>query len=227
MTQVDTILFDIDGTLCEYRRTARDILPLAFEAAGVEPFFDAEMYYERYEEFIDGSGDLHGFRRRCFATLAEECGKDPEDGRAVARAYANERDHTDVVACSGARRALSCLHEEYRMGVVTNGGPGVQEIKLSETDFDDYFDTIVYAGSETAPKPDSEPFKQAIADLDTSPSHVLHVGDSFELDVAGAKRSGLQAAWIACEDGTQTDVDIQPDFIFESIESLCNEPWRK
>jgi putative hydrolase of the HAD superfamily len=201
-------------------------LPIAFEVAEVEPFFDAETYYDRYEEFTDDSDDLHGFRERCFATLAEERGRDPEEGKAVARAYADERDHTDVTVCSGASRTLTSLHDEYRMGVVTNGGPNVQGIKLSVTGFGNYFDTIVFAGYDTPAKPGPEPFEQAIDDLNAPPSRALHVGDSLELDVAGAKKAGLQTAWITSRNVNQTDIDPRPDFVFESLEGLREEPWK-
>jgi FMN phosphatase YigB (HAD superfamily) len=61
-TQVEAVLFDVDNTLCEYHRTA------------------------------DESGDVQDLRERCFAAIAADRGRDPDVGRAVARAYATERD---------------------------------------------------------------------------------------------------------------------------------------
>lgn len=224
MPHTNTILFDIDNTLCTYRLTAEDILPQAFEAVDVEPFFDAEAYYERYDEFTDASDDLHGFRERCFATLAQEEGRDPEEGIAIARAYAEEREHTDVIVHNGAHQALSVLSGRYRMGVVTNGGRDVQEIKLSAAGLNEYFDIIVYAGHDIPAKPASEPFEVAVDALNTSPSRTLHVGDSLELDVAGAKRAGLQAGWVTSESDDRT-TNVEPDYVFKSLGALCDEPW--
>ncbi|MFC7056980.1 hypothetical protein [Halovenus salina] len=55
---VDALVFDIDGTICEYERTTADLLPLAFERAGVDQFFTATEYISRYEEFLESSDSV-------------------------------------------------------------------------------------------------------------------------------------------------------------------------
>ncbi len=103
---VEAVLFDIDGTLVEYERTAGDLLPLAFEATGVDPFFRAADYQARYGAFAAESEDVQDLRERCFVDIARQEGRDPEVGRAVARAYAAERDHTRVDLLPDAQAAL-------------------------------------------------------------------------------------------------------------------------
>jgi len=222
--QVEAVLFDVDNTLCEYRRTAEELLPLAFEKAGVEPFFGQTEYYERYEEFADESEDVRDLRERCFAAIARDRGRDPEVGRAVARAYAAERDHANVRAREGAREVLDELTDSYRIAAVTNGGPGMQATKLAALGFEDRFETVVHAGYDAPAKPAPEPFYQALSALDVSPGRAVHVGDSLETDVAGASNAGVGSAWVANGDRA-ADPDPEPDYVLESVAELAREPW--
>ncbi|WP_159899850.1 HAD family hydrolase [Salinirussus salinus] len=220
---VEAVLFDIDGTLVEYERTPGDLLPLAFEAAGVDPFFDAADYEARYGEFAEESEDVQDLRKRCFADIAREEGRDPEVGRAVARAYAAERDHTRVDPLPGAHRALNALDSRYSLAAVTNGGPGMQGRKLAAVGLDDRFETVVHAGYETAAKPAVEPFQAALESLGVAPERSVYVGNSLEADVAGANRAGVRSVWFD-RDGV-ADPEPEPHGRVSSLHALVDEPW--
>lgn len=222
---VEAVLFDVDNTLCEYRRTAEELLPLAFEEVGVEPFFGQEEYYGRYEEFADESDDVRDLRERCFAAIARDRGRDSEVGRAVARAYAAERDHADVYPRNGAREVLEVLTDSYRVGAVTNGGPEMQSTKLAALGFDDYFETVVHAGYDAPAKPSPEPFYRALDVLEVSPDRAVHVGDSLETDVAGAHNAALGSVWLKNGADSVIEPDPQPDYALESVGDLRREPW--
>lgn len=211
----DAFLFDIDGTICEYERTTSDMLPIAFDQAGVDPFFGPSEYEARYDEFTEETEDVQELRERCFAAIARDRGRDPELGRAVAKAYAAERDHTNVTLLEGARETLDRLASSAPLGAVTNGSPTMQTPKLDALDLD-CFRTIVHAGYETPAKPDPEPFKVALDALDADPEHTLYVGNRVETDVIGAHNAGLPVAWLA--DGSQgtPEPSPSPDYVIDS-----------
>ena len=60
----DAVLFDIDGTICEYDRPGTELLPIAFSQAGVEPFFTADEYLELYPEFVTRGADVRSIREQ-------------------------------------------------------------------------------------------------------------------------------------------------------------------
>ncbi len=223
-SSVDTVLFDIDDTRCSYRRSGGEILPLAFEQAGVDPFFTVEEYIDRYREFTAESDDMRDLRERCFATFAAERGHNPDVGRAVARAYESERDHTDVQLCPGARETLTLLDGEVALAAVTNGAPEMQSVKLDTLEFDTFFETVVHAGYDTAPKPDPVPFHTALDHLGVAPEQALHVGNSLASDIAGGRRAGVQTAWIH-GDSDPTKADPQPDYALSTVGEL-RSLWR-
>lgn len=219
---VETVLFDIDDTLCEYRRTGRELLAVAFDNHDLEPFFTIEEYYARYSEFSEVTDSIEALRAECFAAIADERGRDPELGRALAETYTTERDHRNVRFVSGAREAVTALTEEYRLGIVTNGAPTMQAKKLAALDLDEVFETVVHAGYDAPAKPDPEPFHRALSALDGKPASAVHIGNSLVSDIAGAKAAGITAVWL--DDGSEPDPE--PDYTLSSMEELKNPPWR-
>lgn len=216
----EAVLFDIDDTLCEYRRGVETMLPLAFERAGVEPFFTREVYVSRFGSFLDESDDMEDLRERVFVSIARDCGRDPDQGRAVARAYAAERDHSNVQFREGARHVLDSLDGSYRLGAVTNGPREMQSTKLDALGVA-CFETVVYAGSDAPAKPAPEPFELALDRLGVSPQRALYVGNSIDTDVAGAQSAGLSAALLS-EDPQQSR-EPQPDILLSRLGELLEK----
>ncbi|NLV10087.1 HAD-IA family hydrolase [Halomicrobium mukohataei] len=220
---VEAVLFDIDDTLCEYRQKAADLLDHSFGEVGVEPFFTDEEYYAVFEDYIDVAEDTEEIRELSFAGLAEEKGVDPEVGREVAGAYAAARDHRDVRFLDGAEEALETMGERYPLAAVTNGDPEMQSAKLDSLGIDDHFETVVYAGFDTAAKPDPAPFEQALDVLGVTPDRAVKIGNSLEHDVLGAQNAGLTSIWLD-RDGV-ADPDPEPHYRIESMRELLDEPW--
>ncbi len=228
---VDAVLFDLDDTLCSYRRSSAELLAVAFDAAGVEPFFDAADYHETYDDLLgtDEMDAMADFRTACFVSLAEEAGRDPAVAREVAAAYAAERDQSAVEPASGLRATLDALAADHRLGLVTNGPRDMQREKLSAVGLDDHFETAVFAGDGAPAKPDPEPFHRALDDLGVSPERAVHVGNSLRTDVAGARAAGLRAAWIPDGDGAVGEdfpPDPEPDYHLDGFDALAAPPWR-
>jgi HAD superfamily hydrolase (TIGR01509 family) len=222
---IDTVLFDLDGTVCRYERAPGEVLGVAFERTGVEPFFDEAEYYSRFGEFLDDSEDMATLRANCFAAIAGERGRDPAVGRAVADAFAAERDHARVAFVDGAGDALAHLHERgYDLGVVTNGPPGAQRTKLDSLGVADRFDAAVFAGHDTPSKPHPEPFRQALDVLGAQPAASLFVGDSLESDIAGAQTAGLRSAWVAGDHTAPAEHErmesVTPEYVLDSTGDL-------
>lgn len=219
--QLDAVLFDLDDTLCRYRRSGSELLAAAFERTGRDPFITREEYHDRYPEFVDESESMRDLRKRCFAAIAEANGRDPEVGHEVAQAYAAERDHGNVEALAGIETVLRAVERQnLPSGVVTNGSPGMQSRKLETLGLEDAFDVIVHAGYDAPAKPDPEPFRRALTSLEASADRTVHVGDSLDSDVAGARAAGLEAVWVAHEEVADLDPDPMPDYTIESIAEL-------
>jgi len=219
---VEAVLFDLDETLCVYEQSADEVLAAAFDAVGVQPFFDGDDYVARFDEFLDAGEEIVEIRRACFVAFAEEAGYDPALGHDVAAAYTERRDPRGVAFTPGAREALDAVADEYRVGLVTNGDPTLQTPKLDSLGIGDRFETVVHGGVDAPYKPNPEPFHVALDELGVEPERAVHVGNSLESDVRGALAAGVRAAWVA----NGTDPDPQPDYVFETVAGVVEEPWR-
>jgi putative hydrolase of the HAD superfamily len=219
---VDTVLFDLDDTLVTYNRTTAELLDEAFDAVGIDPFFSAEAYFARYEEFLSTTDSMEELREACFAAIADDGGRDPGVGRDVARAFNARRDHGDVRLLPGAREVVDAFRDEYRLGVVTNGPPDVQRPKLAGAGLESTFETVVFAGYDTDPKPDPAPFYRALATLESESERAVHVGNSLASDVAGAHAAGLRSVWIPAYEEEET---VEPHYRLPSLAELMSPPW--
>ncbi|MFC4542267.1 HAD family hydrolase [Halosolutus amylolyticus] len=222
---VDAICFDLDETLCTYSQPGADVLDRAFDRAGVARLWVLEDYHDLYGDYLAESTDVEDLRRRCFADLAVEAGHDRETGRAVADEFAAVRDQDAVDLLPGAREAVEALSDRYRLGLVTNGAPGMQRTKLEAIGLADAFETAVYAGYDTPPKPAPEPFSAALDALGSTPDRAVHVGNSLSSDVAGARAAGLRSVWVPHEGRIPETPDPTPDHTFETVAALATPPW--
>lgn len=218
-----TVLFDLDGTLCTYDRPGAAVLETAFERVGVDPLFEMADFYDRYVDHLRASEDGPDLYERCFTDLARERGADADLGRALARAYLEERGPEDVRPVRGAAETVAHLGTEYRLGLITNGHPAIQRRKLRAIGLEDAFETHVFAGYETAAKPDPEPFERSLEALESSPERAVYVGNSPSIDVAGARAAGLRAALLAGDAGA--DAEPRPEYVLESLADLRAPPW--
>lgn len=223
-TDITTILCDLDGTLCEYRRTATEILDIAFEKTGVDPFFTAADW-RAIMSTIEETDTYAEFRMRCFEALADKHDGDAEHARSVATAYIAEREHADIRFLPGAETALEALATEYQLGLVTNGWPETQWPKLERLAITEIFDTIVFAGIDTPSKPDPAPFHRALDRLGATPQQAVHIGNSLETDIAGAQAAGIRAVWLRDNESLDPEPHA-PDYTLTSLQDLHSPPWQ-
>lgn len=217
-----TVLFDLDGTLVEYERSGREVLGLAFEEVGVDPFFEVEAYQDRYDRFFEESDSISHLRELIFADIAETKDLDPALGIEVADAYEAARDHTRVYLLPGAMDLLDALADRP-VGMVTNGDPAMQRPKLESTGLIDRFETVVYAGHDTAAKPDPEPFHLALDRMNQPAEGATYVGNDPVADVGGAAAAGLDSVWL--RNGSVATPATEPTYTVDSLEELLNSPF--
>lgn len=217
---ISTVLFDLDGTLLTYDQDTADALERAWAGTGTVPFCDAEGIEAAASDVGHAESDLD-FLTRTFRIAADRAGVNAP-APALARHYWDAVDHTAVSLRPGAEDALALADAtEYAVGMVTNGSRDTQRRKLEHLGITDRFETVVYAGDDTPPKPDPAPFDLALDRLGSRPDESLYVGNSLEHDVAGAQGAGLRAAWYPEQDADPTATGPHdPDHTLETLSDL-------
>jgi putative hydrolase of the HAD superfamily len=185
------VVFDLDDTLYRERRFALSGYRAVAVHAAARLGADADTAWRVLVRALR-SGD----RAVAFQRLCDTMGWPPavaDDLRAVYRAHV-----PSLRLPATARRVLRALRPAWRIAVLTNGPPGIQQRKVAALDLAPLVDAVVYA-EEIVPggKPAREAFDAAVERLGVPPSRCVVVGDDPERDIAGARRAGLRAVRVA------------------------------
>lgn len=93
--------------------------------------------------------------------------------------------YPDVLPC------LHALHERgLTLGVISDWGVSLSLI-LRHHDLIAFFDFAVISAQARRAKPDPQLFQTALERADAIPDYALHIGDSYVLDVLGARSVGI------------------------------------
>ncbi len=183
--------FDLLGAELSSRGAPVELAALRRAEAAARPIVSAAIRDRRG----DASFDPMGIYLR--AMLA---GVVPGDGRAQALAedlLVWARAHpVDRLWCGrlpGVEDALAAFREMDLRLVAVSNSDGTAERSLVRTGLRPYFEVVWdshYVGCE---KPDPRIFRQALAAARGRPEATLHVGDMYDVDVAGARAAGIHA----------------------------------
>ncbi|MEN3279195.1 MAG: hypothetical protein V7607_335 [Solirubrobacteraceae bacterium] len=194
------MLLDALGTLVELERpwphlvdelAARGVMVNEEEARAA---MLAEMAYYRahHDEAVDWPA-LKDLRRRCAAVVQEQLHTSlPLDdvldallGAIRFRAYPEVPDALARLRARGARLA-----------VVSNWDVSLHDV-LERTGLRPLVDAVIISAELGVAKPDPAIFRAALERLGATADGAVHVGDSLEHDVAGARAAGLEAVLVA------------------------------
>jgi putative hydrolase of the HAD superfamily len=195
-----TVLLDALGTLVELERPWPHLLD-ELAARGVvvgegdaRRAMLAEMAYYRahHDEAVDWPA-LKDLRRRCAAVVQTELGTalpldDVLDALLGAIRF---RAYPEVPG------VLARLRQDgARLAVVSNWDVSLHDV-LERTELRPLVDAVVISAELGVAKPDPAIFRAALDRLGAAAGGALHVGDSVEHDVVGARAAGIEAVLLA------------------------------
>ena len=172
-----------------------------------------ELRVQVFEEHADRAYDLTFIRREVIRRMGEAAGYASIDVDAAFAVFDEARN--DLELFPDVRPALQSLRARFRLVAVTNGNASLEKIGI-----DDLFDGFVSARSAGAAKPEPVIFDAAVEVGGAPRDRTLHIGDHPEMDVDGARRSGLHAVWVN-RDGSAWPADLQePDGVVNDLHEL-------
>jgi putative hydrolase of the HAD superfamily len=194
---VQTVLLDGMGTLLRLVPPAPALAAaLGVDVATAERAFRAEVDYYLLHQ-LEGSDPsrLSDLRQRCADVLAEAAGVEREG--ALEALLGSLR----FEAFEDAAPALMDLRERgLRLFVVSNWDWSLADV-LGGVGLLPLFDGVITSAEAGAAKPDAAIFEAALTAAGCAPGEAIHVGDSIEKDVEGARAAGIRALLLAREGG--------------------------
>lgn len=186
------VFLDALGTLVELEPPwvgLRRALGVAVEEGPLIDAVKAEMAYYR-EHSIEGrdAASLADLRRRCATVLSERLGL--EVGVETLLGAIKFNPFPDAAPALTALRARGLATV-----CVSNWDVSLAGV-LERCGLSSGLDAVVCSAEAGARKPDPEIFERALAISGCSPEEAVHVGDTPEEDIAGARAAGLRALLI-------------------------------
>ena len=202
MVKTKAVLFDLDDTLFDHRRSARAALTAVHGAFASDADFAAfERHHAHYLEemhleVLAGRATLEDARRERFRRVFAALGiaLDPADVHRVAEAYRTGYA-TSRQPVEGAANLLRHLKSVTTIGIVTNNLLDEQQAKLRVCGLTELVDALVASEDVGVAKPHPEIFQIALRRLDVGPREAVMVGDSWPNDIQGAYAAGIRPVW--------------------------------
>ncbi len=201
------IFFDLDGTLVSEHAGEREARLAAGCAArelglcGAAPREFADAADAAYAEIMEEHGQTWPQWMTDAIWLGrtlEQLGAPGTEGRGldeVAAAYKEER-LAHIAAVKGARGAVEAGRRHGPVAVISNyTEPEQQRRKLEAAGLAGHFEHIFISGEVGCAKPDPRIFEHAAGVLGVPVGDCVHIGNSWESDIAGALGAGADAIW--------------------------------
>jgi putative hydrolase of the HAD superfamily len=110
--------------------------------------------------------------------------------------HENFRNHHSTSLFPCVENLLKELSSKYKLAMISNTLSNQSKLMLKKTKLDQYFDLIVCSRDLGVRKPNPEIFKIVLERINVKPSKTVHVGDSVEIDMYGARDVGITGIWI-------------------------------
>jgi pyrophosphatase PpaX len=212
LTNINTILFDFDGTIMDTNQVIINSWQHTFRTlTGAE---------RPVEDIVATFGEiLHDTTARFFPNVPVE------DAVEVYRSYHRANFGPMISVFPGVRDLLAELKKRaYSLAVVTSRLPATTAEGLEKYRLTEYFDLIVTCDDCKKFKPDPEPVLVALERLGKKPEEALMVGDTRN-DILCARGAGVKSVlvgWTAAIPERERTGPDAPDYFIERADDLLD-----
>lgn len=221
---IKALIFDLDDTLwpvVPVIQHAESTLHawIATQLPSVVETYTIEALRERRQALVATnprfSYDLWALRHTLLQQVFSEHDAHPRLADEAMQVFAHARNKVDFF--DDVMPALDAFKEHYVLGSISNGFADIAAIGLSQ-----HFSVSLAAHQFGCAKPDPKIFCAMIEHLKLSPNELMYIGDDLRLDVQGAQRVGMAAAWVNRRGLAlaETGLDIKPDLIVKDLQEL-------
>jgi pyrophosphatase PpaX len=205
--KVETLLFDLDGTLID----TNDLIITSFLHT-LEHYFPNQYKREDVLQFI--GPPLYDSFVNLIPDKVDEMIK-------VYRRFNHEQHDHLVTEFDGVFETIEELHKQgFKLGIVTTKIRSTVNMGLKLTKLDQFFDVVVTLDDVENAKPNPEPVEKAITHLGADPSTTIMIGDNSH-DIEAGKNAGTLTAGVAWTlKGKDYLQSLGPDYMLEHMSDL-------
>lgn len=222
------LFFDLDHTLWDFDANARATLEqlhldLELPERGIQDF-DAfyrsyvghnDKLWERYRKGYIKQEELR--IKRMWLTLLDFKIADEALSRQLSELFLQLLP-TRTLIFPDTKEVLTYLQQEgYGLHMITNGFEQIQHAKLRVSGLDSFFRHVITSEGSNSLKPQPEIFHYALQKAGATAAESLMIGDSLEVDIAGARDVGMDGAHVNFNGVEQS---FQPTYTITELKQL-------
>lgn len=223
MKKYQTLLFDVDDTLLDFRAAENEALRLLFQDQNIPLTTDIEAQYKKinhglWKSFEEGKIDRDEVVNSRFSILFKELGQEV-DGSLLEKKYRSylEEGHQLI---NGALQLITALQNTFDLYIVTNGVSKTQDKRLRDSGLYPLFKDIFVSEDTGFQKPMKEYFDYVFERIPNfSAEQGLIIGDSLSSDIKGGQLAGLDTCWFNPE-RKPNDTEIIPTYEIAKLDEL-------
>ena len=222
--RISAISFDGDMTLWDFRKVMRHSLKKALtELRRLVPSQRARdlsvegmiAIRNQVEEEVEGKVWNHEeIRLLAFERTLESVGSPDRDLASHLNALYLKHRFEDIELYPDVEPAFDQLAPHYKLGLLSNGNSYPERCGLEGR-----FAFVVFSQDVQVRKPDRMIFEITARKAGCPLAELLHVGDSLENDVIGAREAGAKAVWLNRE-GVENNAQIRADVEIATLADL-------
>ena len=206
LKSVDTILFDLDGTLRHNRPSFTQAFYDYAVQLGATDGDDkrrkaAQWTHYYWAQSVELDQDLRQFDKQeehfwihyaQRSLLAFDCSSEcaAELAPEIQRYMREDHVEEDYVPADVPETLRTLKDARFRIGVLSNRSDPCQDY-LTAMGLIEYLDLALVAGEVNSWKPDVEIFRHALQRLHATPESTIYVGDNYYADILGAQNAQL------------------------------------
>ena len=158
--------------------------------------------------------NLEEIRLGAFERTLEYVGCPDKELAAHLNAIYRKHRFEDIELYPDVIPTFDVLAPQFKLGLLSNGNTYPERCGL-----EGHFAFVVFSQDVQIEKPDRRIFEITAQRAGCEPVQMLHVGDSLENDVAGARNAGAHSVWLNRE-GVPNDTEIRPDYEVTSLTEI-------
>lgn len=210
MSNIDTVLFDFDGTVMN----TNDVIINSWQ----HTFRTLEGREEQVEKIIKTFGEPLALTMKHFFPQVPV-----ETSLQIYRSYHYDNFGELITLFPGMKELIEQLKGKgYKLGLVTSRLKKTTMQGLESYEMAPLFDVIITAEDTDKHKPDPEPIHIALEKLGSKPENSMMLGDTM-FDIRCAKNAGVTSvlvSWAVAVTEEEREGPDRPDYVIDKAEDL-------
>ena len=222
------LFFDLDHTLWDFDANAKATLAqlhidLDLVNKGVDDFDRFHKNYLQHNEklwarYRNGYIKQEELRlKRMWLTLLDFKIADEELARQLSELFLQLLPSRTILFPDTKEVLRYLTDKDYQLHLITNGFEKTQHSKLKHSGLDVFFKEVITSENSSSLKPQKEIFEFALRKANAGVEESIMIGDSIEIDIAGALNAGMDQVHVNFNEAPQ---EIQPTYTIKALKEL-------